>query len=249
MNAPVTVSEVDAATVQRWLDEDKAVLIDVREPMEYNREHIIGARLMPLSDLDAADFTRDAGKIAVCHCRTGNRSAKAAARIVASGFKEVYSLKGGIEAWKQAGLPVHLNRKAPIDITRQVQIAAGSLVVLGVVLALLISPWFMALSTFVGAGLVFAGVTGTCGMANLLALMPWNRTRTASPSVPHANTGGIVNSSHRYSSFGGFAEPTPGFFAAQSFDPATVFAVFGQATVFQTAAGPITPDTNREKLR
>lgn len=175
---------MDAATVQRWLDEDKAVLIDVREAMEYNREHIIGARLVPLSGFDAADFARDAGKIAVCQCRTGSRSAKAAAQIVATGFKEVYSLQGGIEAWKQAGLPVHLNKKAPIDIIRQVQIAAGSLVLLGVALALTISPWFMALSAFVGAGLVFAGATGTCGMASLLALMPWNRTGATPPSVP-----------------------------------------------------------------
>jgi hypothetical protein len=71
------------------------------------------------------------------------------------------------------------DRTAPLPIMRQVQIAAGSLVLLGVVLAVLVSPWFMALSAFVGAGLIVAGVTGFCGMANLLLHMPWNRSREA----------------------------------------------------------------------
>lgn len=173
--APTQLHEIDAVTVRGWLEADKAVLIDVREPLEYNREHIIGARLVPLAGFDQADFMRDADKIAVFHCRTGNRTAMAAENILRTGFREVYHLHGGLEGWKRAGLPVHLNRKAPIDLMRQVQIAAGSLVVLGVALAMLISPWFMGLSAFVGAGLVFAGATGFCGMARMLALMPWNR--------------------------------------------------------------------------
>jgi len=87
-------------------------------------------------------------------------------------------LDGGLDAWKKAGLPVALDRSQPIDIIRQVQIAAGSLVLMGMLLGTLFSPGFYALSAFVGAGLVFAGVSGFCGMAHLLALMPWNR-RTA----------------------------------------------------------------------
>jgi rhodanese-related sulfurtransferase len=88
-------------------------------------------------------------------------------------------LDGGLAAWKHAGLPVVADRRAPLPIMRQVQIAAGSLVLLGVILAVLVSPWFMALSAFVGAGLVMAGVTGFCGLANLLAHMPWNRRSQA----------------------------------------------------------------------
>ena len=181
--APTKLHEIDAVTVNRWLEQDQAVLIDVREPMEFNREHIIGARLVPLAGFDQADFTRDADKIAVFHCRTGNRTAMAAENILRTGFREVYHLDGGLEGWKRAGFPVHLNKKAPIDIMRQVQIAAGSLVVLGVVLAVLVSPWFMGLSAFVGAGLVFAGATGFCGMARMLALMPWNRPFASPPSA------------------------------------------------------------------
>ena len=181
--APTQLREIDAETVHRWLEDDKAVLIDVREPLEYNREHIIGARLVPLAGFDQADFRRDADKVAVFHCRTGSRTAMAAETILRAGFREVYRLDGGLEGWKRAGFPVHLNRKAPIDIMRQVQIAAGSLVVLGVVLAVLVSPWFMGLSAFVGAGLVFAGATGFCGMARMLALMPWNRPFASPPSA------------------------------------------------------------------
>ncbi len=181
--APAQLHEIDAKTAHRWLEDDKAVLIDVREPLEYNREHIIGARLVPLAGFDQADFTRDADKIAVFHCRTGNRTAMAAESILRTGFREVYHLDGGLEGWKRAGFPVHLSKKAPIDIMRQVQIAAGSLVVLGVVLAVLVSPWFMGLSAFVGAGLVFAGATGFCGMARMLALMPWNRPFASPPSA------------------------------------------------------------------
>ena len=173
---------VDAVTLKQWLDEDKAVLIDVREPMEYNREHIIGSRLVPLSGFDPADFDRDRDKAVVCICRSGMRSARAAGQVLATGFDQVYTLEGGIDGWKQAGLPVHFDRKAPLDLMRQVQIAAGSLVLLGVVLAVLVSPWFMALSGFVGAGLVFAGMTGFCGMARLLAAMPWNRPHARTPA-------------------------------------------------------------------
>ena len=170
--------EVDPQTLKRWLDENKAVLIDIRESDEYVREHIPGSRLVPLSGFGSADFPQDQDKIAVFHCNTGSRTCTAAPQILGAGFAEVYNLDGGLQAWKSAGLPVEFNAKAPISIMRQVQITAGSLVVLGIVLALLVSPWFMALSAFVGAGLVFAGVSNTCAMATILGFMPWNRRVT-----------------------------------------------------------------------
>jgi rhodanese-related sulfurtransferase len=111
----------------------------------------------------------------VFHCKSGMRTQANAARLIAKGFREAYFLDGGIEAWKAAGLPVHSNRKAPLEIMRQVQIAAGALILLGVILGALINPAFFLLSGFVGAGLLFAGVTGWCGMALLLKTMPWNR--------------------------------------------------------------------------
>lgn len=88
-----------------------------------------------------------------------------------------YVLDGGVDAWIAAGLPVLEDRRAPLEIMRQVQITAGSLVVAGVALGVLVHPAFYALAGVVGAGLTFAGVTGFCGMARLLALAPWNRVR------------------------------------------------------------------------
>jgi rhodanese-related sulfurtransferase len=84
-------------------------------------------------------------------------------------------LEGGLEAWKKAGLPTLVDVNRPIEVMRQVQIAAGSLVLLGVLLAATTSSWFLLLAGLVGAGLVFAGLSGWCGMALLLARAPWNR--------------------------------------------------------------------------
>ncbi len=173
------IREIDPLTLKHWLDEDRAVLIDVREADEYAREHIPGARLVPLSGFDPSDFPKEHDKIGVFHCNSGNRTCQMAPELLRTGFREVCQLAGGIQAWKKAGLPVNINRKAPLPLMRQVQIAAGALVLLGVALGFLLSPWFFALSAFVGAGLVMAGVTGFCGMANLLALMPWNRRPAA----------------------------------------------------------------------
>jgi hypothetical protein len=89
----------------------------------------------------------------------------------------LFSLKGGIGGWKAAGLATVVNRGAPIPVMRQVQIVVGAIVLLGSVLAATVSPWFLLLTGFFGLGLLFAGVTGTCGMAAFLGLMPWNRNR------------------------------------------------------------------------
>ena len=170
-----TLQKIKPETAKGWLDQDKAVLIDVREPDEYVREHIPQAHLVPLSGFNPEDFPRDHDKVAVFHCRSGTRTEAAAPQILQSGFKDVYQLEGGLQAWRKAGLAVNENRRAPISIMRQVQIAAGGLVLLGAVLAGLVSPWFIALSGFVGAGLMFAGISGACAMATVLARMPWNR--------------------------------------------------------------------------
>ncbi|MBL8530434.1 MAG: rhodanese family protein [Hyphomonadaceae bacterium] len=174
-----TLTPIEPAPLKRMLDAGQAVLIDVREHDEHAREHIIGARLAPLSAIDSHDFDRDHDKIAVFHCKSGMRTQANAARLLARGFREAYFLQGGLEAWKAAGLPVHANTRAPLEIMRQVQIAAGSLVLLGVVLGASVHPGFYALSAFVGAGLTFAGVSGWCGMALLLKAMPWNRESSA----------------------------------------------------------------------
>ena len=113
-------------------------------------------------------------------CRSGSRGAKAAEKFRAAGFPNVVNVEGGTVAWEQAGLPVVRSPKKVVSLERQVRIGAGSLVLLGVLLGFLVHPAFFALCAFVGAGLVFAGVTDWCGMGLMLAKMPWNnRSETA----------------------------------------------------------------------
>ncbi len=172
MAALNTISPNHAAELIR----QGAVLIDVRDADEHAREHIPGARHHALSSLDAETPVRPGDDILVFHCRSGMRTSGNAGRLAAAAQnREAYILEGGLDAWKKAGLPVTLDRRQPIEIMRQVQIAAGTLVVIGIVLGAFIAPGFYAISAFVGSGLVFAGVSGFCGMARLLAAMPWNR--------------------------------------------------------------------------
>ena len=144
-------------------------LVDIRSADEYAREHIAGAQRLDVAALQAEQFTAPV----IFHCRLGQRTRQQAARLRAS--VAAYLLDGGIEAWKQAGLPVVRDRSQPLELQRQVHIAAGSLIILGALLGATVSPWFYGLCALVGAGLVFAGVSGICGMAVLLAKMPWNQ--------------------------------------------------------------------------
>jgi len=149
-------------------------VIDVREPMEYASGHIAGSLNVPLARLHQADLPQ--GPL-VLVCQSGNRSAKGVRTLLERGGNShpISDLEGGLPSWQQAGLPVRRLANAPLPLMRQVQIAAGSLVLLGLILSHVAGPDWILLSWFVGAGLVFAGVSGFCGMARLLALMPWNR--------------------------------------------------------------------------
>jgi len=176
MSTLKAISPSRAAELMR----NDAVLIDIREADEHAREHIPGARHHALSRIDKDTPLRQGDDVLVFHCRSGARTRGNAARLAASAPAcESYILDGGIDAWKKAGLPVKLDRSQPIDIMRQVQIVAGSLILLGAALGFTLTPAFYGLSAFVGAGLLFAGVSGFCGMARLLALMPWNRRARA----------------------------------------------------------------------
>jgi rhodanese-related sulfurtransferase len=166
---------------QKLLESGKAILIDIREAEEFAREHIRGARHVPLSALDRHDFDRERadGKAAIFQCQSGRRTEMNRERLIALGFQQAYVIEGGLNAWRAAGLPSHVDRKQPMELQRQVQITAGSVVLAGVVLSVAVSPWFVVLSAGVGAGLVYTGVSGSCLMGQILALMPWNRVATA----------------------------------------------------------------------
>ncbi|MDY3552219.1 rhodanese-like domain-containing protein [Gemmata sp. JC717] len=153
-------------------------LIDVRTPVEYREVHCPFARNVPLSDLDpravmsARTGPADAPLYVIC--KSGGRGRQACEKFLAAGYANVVNVAGGTAAWVECGLPASRGKKA-IALERQVRIAAGLLVLLGAVLGAFVHPYFIGLSAFVGAGLVFAGVTDTCGMGMALARMPWNR--------------------------------------------------------------------------
>ena len=162
------------ASAKQMLDERMAILIDIREVKEYAREHIPGTRNIPLSGMMGSIEVESAKSVIFC-CRSGNRTAAAAEKLAAAAGGHPYILSGGLEAWKLAGLPVLKDRGRPIEMMRQVQIAAGGLVLVGVALGALLHPGFYALSGLVGAGLLVSGATGSCAMARLLGFAPWNR--------------------------------------------------------------------------
>jgi rhodanese-related sulfurtransferase len=181
MTASLVASEIATITpagLASLRAEGKAQnLIDVRTPSEYAAVHAQGARLVPLDRLDCAALIqsrqRDGEPIYVL-CKSGGRASKACAQFLAAGFADAVCVEGGTEAWERAGLPVVRGRPV-MSLERQVRIAAGSLVLSGVVLGALVHWVFFGLSGFVGAGLVFAGITDSCAMGMLLAKMPWNQ--------------------------------------------------------------------------
>lgn len=149
--------------------------INVCTPAEYKEKHIEGVRNIPFDEIvdRAAEFSNK--QTVYVHCRGGRRSVQAIEKLASLGVTaELVNVEGGLVAWDEAGFAtISLTNRLPI--MRQVMIAAGGLVLLGVLLALLVETHFIYLAGFVGVGLLFAGVTGWCGMAFLLAKMPWNK--------------------------------------------------------------------------
>jgi len=170
---PESVSPQEA----KKLIEQGAVLIDIRERVEYLREHIPHALSLPLTDITAGKTVPGAERQPVIfHCLAGMRTVQNANALTkAASPAPVLLMAGGINAWKSAGLPTIEDRKQPLPVMRQVQIVAGTLILAGVVLGYTVDSRLFLLSGFVGAGLLFAGLSGLCGMASLLLKMPWNK--------------------------------------------------------------------------
>jgi rhodanese-related sulfurtransferase len=175
-----TTSAVSPQQIEQMRQHGKKFeLIDVRTPAEFRALHAEPAQNYPLDRLDGSTLRELAGRAAnhtlYLICQRGSRGKTACEQLRACGAENVANVEGGTLAWEAAGLPV-VRGKQTMSLERQVRIAAGSLVVIGAALAWFVHPAFVSLSAFVGAGLVFAGVTDTCGMGMLLAKMPWNRT-------------------------------------------------------------------------
>ena len=177
-----TISPAKLATLCR---EGKTIdLIDVRTPVEYREVHLEAARNVPLDQLDPEALMRarngSTNKPLYLICRSGSRGQQACEKFIRAGFSNVVNIDGGTMACVEAGLPVVRGKKA-MSLERQVRIAAGSLVLFGTLLGWL-QPVFLAVPAVVGAGLMFSGITNTCGMARILARMPWNQCSPATDS-------------------------------------------------------------------
>ncbi len=169
---------IDVKQLAEKNSQSEVELIDVRMPTEYREVHAECARNVPLDSLDPkavmAARNGSADKPLYVICRSGNRSAQACKKFIDAGFENVVNVDGGTTAWDKAGLPVVRGKKS-LPLMQQVQITAGFLTLMGVVLAYFVHPYFVGLSAFVGAGLMFAGATGLCPMASMIARMPWNQ--------------------------------------------------------------------------
>ncbi len=186
MNAPIVHSKtaITPRELHRRITEGLPVeLLDVRTPAEHGAVHVSGARLLPLDKLDATAFLRnretcDAPLYVIC--QSGSRAAKAIEKLRRAGFEGSVPVQGGIEAWIEAGLPVERGESKVLPLMRQVQITVGLLSAVGAALALGVNVRFAIIPLITGCGLLFAGLTGTCGLALLLAKMPWNHQASCS---------------------------------------------------------------------
>jgi glyoxylase-like metal-dependent hydrolase (beta-lactamase superfamily II)/rhodanese-related sulfurtransferase len=160
------------------------LLLDVRSPIEFESERIDGAMNLPLDALPARlDEIPESADLVVI-CRTGVRATIAAETLARAG-RRARVLDGGMHAWRRARLPLREGRKRlPVD--RQVQLIAGLMVLMGITLGITVNPWLLAVAAFFGAGLTFAGATGTCGLALVLMRMPWNAVPASSSEGPGA---------------------------------------------------------------
>lgn len=156
-------------------------LIDVRSPAEFRALHIAGARNVPLDQLApeqlAAQLKHEGlqdGAELFLLCQRGQRAQRAAEQLQPL-LPGVQVIDGGTEACVACGMATNQGGSTVISLQRQVQISAGSLILLGCALGTWLHPGWYGLAAFVGAGLTFAGISNTCAMALLLARMPWNR--------------------------------------------------------------------------
>lgn len=172
----MSLKTVTAGTLKGWLDKGEAVLVDVREPSEHSAQSIKGAVLMPLAKVNLGALPDITGKKLVVHCQAGRRGGAACERLLAENpTLDVYNLEGGIAAWMQLGQEVNSSKGVFLPLDRQVQLTIGLCLLLGSLLGYYVSPLFFLFTGFFGAGLSFAGLTGFCGLALIMAKMPWNQ--------------------------------------------------------------------------
>ncbi len=163
-------------------------LIDVREPFEYKNMRIKGSESIPLSLIHEKSKMIEKHIPAYLICQSGNRAHKAAEQLSQLGVEKTNVLKGGLQAWIAAGYPVEHELTNAWSLERQVRFTAGLLILIGIVLAYTVSANWICLSAFVALGMIVSAITNTCGMAIMLAKMPWNKVTEKSSEARCATT-------------------------------------------------------------
>ncbi|WP_017614294.1 rhodanese-like domain-containing protein [Nocardiopsis salina] len=176
----MTSSNTDVPSVRALLEQDPdALVVDVRTPAEYESSHIDGSVNLPLGQADPhlEHLAAGARGPMVLVCQAGPRAEQFRDRLAGAGFADASVMTGGMNAWEADGAPV-VRGKERWALERQVRLVAGSIVLVSVLLSLVWQPavWVAA---FIGAGLTFAAVTNTCGMAMALSKLPYNQPRNA----------------------------------------------------------------------
>ena len=172
----MTIKNVDPKTLQKWLANNEAILIDVREPFEHNIKNIKQANLIPLSKITKCELPQHTNKKIVIHCQGGKRSQTACEKLLREDPSlEIYNLEGGIIKWEKECEGASSCTSSCLTLDRQVQLAIGILVLASIFLAYFLSEKFLLLTAFIALGLIFAALSGICSLSLLLAKCPWNK--------------------------------------------------------------------------
>lgn len=173
----MAIKNIDAKTLSKWLEKDDVIIVDVREKAEHEAIKINNSNLIPLVEICKNKLPEISNKKLVLHCHSGKRSLSACQKLLKEDEDlEIYNLEGGINSWKNEGFKIETNNKFFLPLDRQVQLIIGLGVFIGSLLGFFINQIFFLLPIFFGAGLVFASLTGFCGLAMLVAKMPWNKS-------------------------------------------------------------------------
>ena len=176
MQTDSNIQTVGVDEAQALLRESNTLVLDVRSPGEFETAHIDGAVNIPVDRLDPhlREIVSNAGGTMVLVCQSGGRAEQAATKLSREGKQDLVLLEGGMNAWLQSGAPVRRGEVQRWGLERQVRLVAGSMVLLAVVASVMV-PWLKWVGAGVGGGLVFAAITNTCMMGNLLSKLPYNR--------------------------------------------------------------------------
>lgn len=172
----MSIKTVDCKTLKKWLENNEAILVDVRTGAEHKSQNIKEAKSIPLDEICKNKLPNHLGKKLVIHCQKGKRGGAACEKLLQEDPDlEIYNLEGGLDAWQQVGQEVKSSGKKILPLERQVQLVIGLGVFLSGLLGYFVNANFSLLAAIFGLGLTFAGLTGFCGLALLIGKCPWNK--------------------------------------------------------------------------